>query len=302
MENFREKRLERQLKSQQTTSIVIGIILVLSIIGNVFLLVRNSRLAGEAEDVAQARDVAVAERQTAEERIDQLESEIGSLEQQVSELRETASSLEGQLQTRNRQIAQLRRQFPEMEEELERHVADLQQLEEEYQALQEEREGLMDKLASLEQEISELRKEYEAQTALIEEATYLQAYNISVVNLRDRWLWGRPVYMEDAGRVSRTLVSFEINSNILVEPARKDVHLLMYNPEGEVINPSTDSFTVAETGAAFNYTEHEAIDYEQQRVALDFEIEHDDRLESGTYRLEVYIDGQLAGGKEFILD
>lgn len=302
MENFREKRLERQLKSQQTTSIVIGIILVLSIIGNVFLLVRNSRLAGEAEDVAQARDVAVAERQTAEERIEQLESEIGSLEQQVSELRETASNLEAQLQTRNRQLAQLRQQFPEVEEELERHVAEIERLEQEYQTLQEEREGLMGKLESLEQELSDLRGEYEAQAALIDEATYLQAYNISVVNLRDRWLWGRPVYMEDAGRVSRTLVSFEINSNILVEPARKDVHLIMYNPEGEVINPSTETFTVAETGADFNYTEHEAIDYEQQRVALDFEIEHDDRLESGTYSLEVYIDGQFAGGKEFSLD
>jgi predicted RNase H-like nuclease (RuvC/YqgF family) len=302
MENFREKRLERQLKSQQTTSIVIGIILVLSVIGNVFLLVRNSRLANEVEDVSRAREMALDERQVSEERVVQLESEIGTLEQQVNELQEISANLESQLQARNRQLAQLRRQFPEMEEELQKHVAEIERLEQEYQDMQQEREGLISKLESLETELSQLRGEYEAQTALMREATVLQAYNISVVNLRDRWLWGRPVYMEDAGRVSRTLVSFEISSNILVDPARKNVHLIMYNPEGEVMYPSTDTFTVAETGASFYYTEREEIDYEQQRVPLDFEIGHDDRLESGTYSLEVYIDGRFAGGKQFVME
>jgi predicted RNase H-like nuclease (RuvC/YqgF family) len=302
MENFREKRLERQLKSQQTTSIVIGIILVLSVIGNVFLLVRNSRLANEVEEVARARETALDERRVSEERAVQLESEIGALEQQVNELQEINANIEAQLQTRNRQLAQLRRQFPEMEEELQKHVAEIERLEQEYQEMEQEREGLMSKLESLEKELSGLREEYEAQAALIQEATFLQAYNISVVNLRDRWLWGRPVYMEDAGRVSRTLVSFEINANILVDPARKNVHLIMYNPEGEVMYPSTGTFTVAETGASFYYTESEVVDYEQQRVPLDFEIEHDDRLDSGTYSLEVYIDGRFAGGKQFLME
>jgi predicted RNase H-like nuclease (RuvC/YqgF family) len=302
MENFREKRLERQLKSQQTTSIVIGIILVLSVIGNVFLLVRNSRLANEVEDVSRAREMALDERQVSEERVVQLESEIGTLEQQVNELQEISANLESQLQTRNRQLAQLRRQFPEMEEELQKHVAEIERLEQEYQGMQQEREGLITKLESLETELSQLRGEYEAQTALVREATVLQAYNISVVNLRDRWLWGRPVYVEDAGRVSRTLISFEISSNILVDPARKTVHLIMYNPDGEVMYPSTDTFTVAETGASFYYTEREEIDYEQQRVPLDFEIGHDDRLDSGSYSLEVYIDGRFAGGKQFVME
>jgi predicted RNase H-like nuclease (RuvC/YqgF family) len=302
MENFREKRLERQLKSQQTTSIVIGIILVLSVIGNIFLLVRNSRLANEVEDVSRAREMALDERQVSEERVVQLESEIGTLEQQVNELQEISANLESQLQTRNRQLAQLRRQFPEMEEELQKHVAEIERLEQEYQGMQQEREGLITKLESLENELSQLRGEYEAQTALVREATVLQAYNISVVNLRDRWLWGRPVYVEDAGRVSRTLISFEISSNILVDPARKTVHLIMYNPDGEVMYPSTDTFTVAETGASFYYTEREEIDYEQQRVPLDFEIGHDDRLDSGSYSLEVYIDGRFAGGKQFVME
>jgi predicted RNase H-like nuclease (RuvC/YqgF family) len=302
MENFREKRLERQLKSQQTTSIVIGIILVLSVIGNIFLLVRNSRLANEVEDVSRAREMALNERQVSEERVVQLESEIGTLEQQVNELQEISANLESQLQTRNRQLAQLRRQFPEMEEELQKHVAEIERLEQEYQGMQQEREGLITKLESLETELSQLRGEYEAQTALVREATVLQAYNISVVNLRDRWLWGRPVYVEDAGRVSRTLISFEISSNILVDPARKTVHLIMYNPDGEVMYPSTDTFTVAETGASFYYTEREEIDYEQQRVPLDFEIGHDDRLDSGSYSLEVYIDGRFAGGKQFVME
>lgn len=302
MENFREKRLERQLKSQQTTSIVIGVILILSIIGNVFLLIRNNRLSDDADTVRQERNIAISEREASEERVSQLGNQIQSLEQQVNELREINADLESEIQVRDRRIAQLRRQFPEIEQELEKHIAQLEELEGEYATLQEEREELRAKMESLEEELSDLRSQYDAQAALIDEATFLQAYNISVVNLRDRWLWGRPVYMEDAGRISRTLISFEINSNILVEPATKDVHLLMLDPDGEVINPSTDNFTIAESGESRNYTAHTTINYDQQRMPVSFEILHDDRLSEGDYTIEAYIDGDYAGSKVIQLD
>ncbi len=298
MENFREKRLERQLKSQQTTSIVIGIILLLSILGNVYLVIRSSRIAGETETIRFQRDQVIEERNDAEERSARLESEIENLEGQVSQLRETAATLESQIQTRDRQLAQLRRQFPEIEEALEEQVAEFQQLEEEYRMLEEEREQLLTKLESLDQELANLRNEFKAQTELIDRATYLQAYNISVVNLRDRWLWGRPVIMDNASRVTRTEVSFEINSNILVEPAVKDVHLIMIDPEGEIVNRSE----ATEPGPIRDFTQHTIIDYDQQAFPLAFSIELEDGLQEGTHTIEVYIDGNFAGRREFNLE
>jgi uncharacterized protein YlxW (UPF0749 family) len=302
MENFREKRLERQLKSQQTTSIVIGVILLLSILGNIYLIVRNSRISDETEMVRQERDEVIADIEAVEERNVQLESEIDALEGEISQMRESAAALEGQIQQRDSRIAQLRRQFPQLEEEMAEYRAQIEALEEEHRALGEERDQLLTKIESLDQELAGLREEYDAISALVDEATFLQAYNISVVNLRDRWLWGRPVIMDVAGRVTRTLVSFEINSNILVEPAQKNVHVVMFGPDGNVINPSEETFTIAETGTAGPYTEHESIDYDQRSVHLEFTIEHEDGLGAGTHTIEVYIDGDFAGSKEFELE
>jgi uncharacterized protein YlxW (UPF0749 family) len=302
MENFREKRLERQLKSQQTTGIVLGVVLLLSILGNIYLIVRNSRISDEADLARQESNELVAETETLEIRNQQLQSDIRSLNEQMEQLRETTAALEGELQTRDRRIAQLRRQFPEIEQALEDQTAEFDALEQEYRMLEEERQQLLTKLESLDQELSGLRGEYEALTALVDKATYLQAYNISVVNLRDRWLWGRPVIMDNASRVTRTIVSFEINSNILVDPAQKDVHLVMINPNGEVINPSNSNFTIAGTGEASSYTEHTTIDYDQQSVRQEFTIDHEDGLTSGTHIIEVYIDGDFAGSKEFELE
>ena len=301
MENFREQRLERQLKSQQTTSIIIGVVLLLSILGNIYLIVRNSRISDEAESARQERNELVAETETLVIRNEQLQSDIRSLDVQMDQLRETSDALEGELQTRDRRIAQLRRQFPEIEQALEDQTAEFEALEEEYRMLEEERQQLLTKIESLDQELAGLRSEHEALTALVDKATYLQAYNISIVNLRDRWLWGRPVIMDNASRVTRSIVSFEINSNLLVEPAQKDVHLVMINPNGEVIN-SNDTFTITETGEASNYTEHTTINYDQQSIRHEFTIDHEDGLISGTHIIEVYIDGDFAGSREFELE
>lgn len=300
MENFREKRLERQLKSQQSTTIVIAVLLLLSILGNVFLFVRSSSVNNEKEELTRERDQLVTENQVAEESNAQLQADIQKLNEQVNAIRESAAALEAEILTRDRRIAQFRRQVAEIEE-LRMRVAELEKLEEEFKKLEVERQGLMADLHKLSEQLSALEKQHRELESKVEQATYLKAYNICVHNHRDRLL-GRPVTMEKATRVNRTTVSFEINGNIFVENGSKNLHLVMIDSDGNVIKPSAETFTVAETGASSRYTEYTSIQYNQRSVPLNFTLRHDEKLDPGTYSMEVYIDGVKAGAKEFNLE
>ncbi len=301
MENFREKRLERQLKSQRTTSIVIAVLLILSILANIWLIVRVSNVRGEVEEIAQERDEIIYERDAFEQETEQLESEVEALNQQIEGLRQTAEDLESEVQARGARIAALRRQLGTQIEDLQEKLAELEGLEEEYRILEEEREELLVKIEDLEDDLTGLREEHQALGDLVDRATYLQAYNVHAYTVRDRW-WGRPVLMEVAGRVTRTMVSFEINSSLLVEPAAKDVHVVMLDPEGQVVNPSNDTFTIEDTGEESPWTVHTTFQYDQRSVPLMYRIEHEDGLTEGVQTVEVYINGEFGGSTSLTLE
>jgi Tfp pilus assembly protein PilO len=301
MENFREKRLERQLKSQQSTSIVIGVILLLSILGNVFLFIRNSGLNNENEELIREKNQLITEVQTAEETNVQLASQVEDLNQQMEQVREGAATLEGQVATRDTRIANLRRQIAQSEEADGLRAEELEAAEQEIKKLENERQELLVELELINERLTGLRGQHEALTRQIEQVSYVTVYNIAVNHLRDRWL-GRPVTMEVARRVNRTEVSFEIDGNIFVEPGLIDVHLLMIDANGNIVNPSEETFTNRETGETIPYTEHAEVEYDHQPVPVEFSIGYDDRLESGTFSMEVYLNGELRGRKQFELE
>ncbi len=299
METFKEKRLERKFKSQQITSIVIAVILLFSILGNVFLLVRNSRISNEKENIAQQKSLIAEDKVAIEETNAQLQSEIAILNERIKLLGEDVAIMELEIQTREARIARLSRQIFEIDE-FRQQIAELEEVEDEYKKLKEEKQKLKAELETLKKQLSEQEDEHESLVSKVDEATYLHAYNICVHNFRDRWLC-RPVDMDVARRIDRTTVSFEINANIFVEPGEKNVHILMIGPDGNIINPSTETFTT-EGGDSINFTAHTGIQYENQSVSLNFAIEHDVNLDSGTYLVQVYIDGEDSGYKEFTLE
>ena len=300
METIKEKRLERKFKSQQTTSIVIAVLLLLSILGNVFLLVRNSRINNEKEDIVQDKGLIAEDKLAVEETNAKLQSEIATLNERIQLLEEDVAILELEIQSREARIVRLSRQIFEVDE-FRQQIAELEEVEDEYKKLKEEKQKLMTELETVKEQLSKQEEEYESLVSKVDEATYLHAYSICVHNFRDRWVC-RPVTMDVARRVDRTTVSFEINANIFVEPGEKDIYLLMISPDRNIINPSTETFTIEETAVSSNFTKHTTIQYENQSVALNFTVEHDTSLDSGTYLMQVYIDGKDSGHKEFNLE
>ncbi len=300
MENYREKRLERQLKSQQSTSIVIGVILLLSILGNVFLFVRNSSLSNEKEEVIKETQIISIEKIAVEEANEELLADLQEMNEQIDETREILTSLRAEVISKDAVIRNLRTQVAE-NEQLRKQAEELELLKTEHARLEDERNKMLGELQEMSDKLEKLNNIYTELKSKTEESAYLRAYNICIHNLRDRWL-GRPVEMEVARRVNRTMVSFEINGNIFVESGPLNVYLLMSDPEGNILNPSTETFTIADSGSNSSYTEYASVQYDQQPVSLDFEILHMDKLDSGMYNVEVFINGKIVGSSGYSLE
>ncbi len=300
MENFREKRLEKKLETQQTVSIVVSVILLLSLLGNVFLFVRQGRISGERDELETELSVITQDKRAAEASNVQLKADIESLNAKIEELGEDAAALEIEIQAREARIRRLSGQVFEMDN-LRAQITELESFESKYQEVVNEKEELIAELTRLNEKLDAERDRYSMLEEKIEEAAFLRAYNICVHNFRDRWIC-RPVKMDVARRVDRTTVSFEINDNIFVDPGEKIVNMVITGPEGNVVSPSAETFVIEETGDSSYFTGQRTMMYENEPTSMFFTVDHATNLESGTYIVKVYIDGEEAGIADFTLE
>ncbi len=300
MENIREKRLEKKLETQQTVSIVVSVVLLLSLAGNVFLFLRQGTLSDEKEELETELSETVQEKRAAEASNVQLQADIETLEAKIEELGETAAKLELEIHAREERIRRLRGEVIEMDN-LRAQITELEAFETKYKEVQEEKEELVAQLSTLKEKLAAEREKYTMLEERVDEAAFLRAYNICTHNYRERWLCN-PVKMDVARRVDLTKVSFEINDNIFVDPGEKIVNLVITGPDGNVVNPSAETFRIEDTGDTSYYTEQRTIMYENDPVSMSFDIDHAVSLESGTYIAKVYIDGEEAGSSDFFLE
>ncbi|TVR73844.1 MAG: hypothetical protein EA408_03940 [Marinilabiliales bacterium] len=300
MENFREKRLEKKLETQQTVSIVVSIILLLSLLGNVFLFVRQGTITGEKDELEAELSTVSQQQRVAEASNVQLKADIETLNTKIEELGETAAGLQLEINAKRARINRLSGEVFEMDN-LRAQITELESFEAMYREVLEEKEELIAEVALLKEELTGEKERFGLLEEKVEKASFLKAYNICVHNFKERWIC-RPVKMDVARRVDRTTVSFEINDNIFVEPGERDVNMVITGPQGNVVSPSTDTFLIEETGDSSYFTGQRTMMYENEPVSMSFTVDHATNLESGTYLVKVYIDGEEAGGKEFSLE
>jgi hypothetical protein len=279
------------MRNQRTALIVVSILLILSVVGNVVLMFRSSRLADE-------RDVARGEVTVGTQRIAELTAETQAQEATIQTLRREKAELETQLtaelEGRDARVAQLSRQVSSLTREttaLREEVANRDEL---LLTLQAENVELKDEL-DLSRNLLEEGHEFQAALAdSISAARPLRAYNINTLTKWDRWLCADRYNVDRARRVDETQVTFEVAGTVFSREGAREVHLVMVTPEGEVINQPGQTFTNRETGEQEAYTQMRTINYAREPERISFTVQHDERLAPGVYQMQVFIDGRLA--------
>ncbi len=99
-------------------------------------------------------------------------------------------------------------------------------------------------------------------------------------------------------RATRLRVDCFLAANDLANPGNRPVYARITGPEGYVLNnPSGATFDFE--GDPLVYSAMREVDY--QNGDIDVSIYYDGNVTAGTYRIEIYIDGMLAGSAETLL-
>ncbi len=294
-----EEKDQNRQKGLQTWLIVVSAILLLSIIGNIIYMTRSGRLSDEKEELVIEKAALQTENVVLSETVEVKDSII---EEHKEKLELLAEEHEAMVREKDARIAQLSRRATAAAQELEEQKEVNDELTGEMEALEHKIEELTNEIYLKKQEMDALAAAYELLQEQAREAEPLNVYNICVLTKWDRWLCADRYNVSRARRVDHTSIRFEVAGTTFSETGTKDIHLLLYNPDDELMYASPQVFTIAETGEESAYTQMRDIEYDHEPVALEFDIIHPERLQTGSYKVEVYVDGTLSRTKEMLLE
>ena len=230
----------------------------------------------------------------------------GQIEQQIAQTQEhkdriaflndsitniTALNTE-QLRIKDGQIYSLRKNV-KIVAELKKEMAELRKVEVEHEKLQNRYDKLLAETLRKKDNIKELSEQLKNLQDSINKSRFILAYNINPLTKWNRWLCADRYNVSIARRVNETYITFEIAGTPFTKQGKRVVYMRMLDPSGNLINP---------LGEEFKYTGMQEINYTGGYIPLNFLVEHPQKLVSGTYTIQIYIDKELVRESEIDLE
>lgn len=89
-------------------------------------------------------------------------------------------------------------------------------------------------------------------------------------------------------------IAFRLMENEIASPGDKEAYIVLKNPKGQVIN-SKGTF-ILKDGNELKYTDQTVVNYENAALEVVMMVDRKgDKFIKGTYNVDVYVDGKLAG-------
>lgn len=293
MENERPKN-----DTMRTISIVLGVLLLLVLAGMTFYILRSGRLA---ED----KTMLQTENQTIQNNYQQVTAEKEQVDQKLADAREEMNQMqiryEEQLRNKDLQVSGMRARTNEIIV-LQNRIEELEQMQADYENLQQLHADLLLQHEELEGQLEIITERFQMLQDSVEGSPGLRVFNIRALTRWDRWLWADRYNVSQARRVDETVVTFEIGGDIFTIPGNKTVYFNLVDPLGTIMYPSAETFIVSQNGEPIPYTQMQEVNYSGEPVSMEFTVQHPERLNPGSYRIMVYIDGELKRTREIVLE
>ncbi len=298
METNSQDRQKQTNKFMRIALVISGILLLSALVLMTIFIKRGGRLNAEKQDLQSEKALLdeenqrlLSEKKKCDEMLSGLQARISNMQSNYDEMIKTRDTRISVLHNRSRQLEKLKKQIEEYKA-----------MEEEFTALQGQYSALLTEKENLNGQIEKLSLKIKILQDSIENSRGLHAYNISPLTKWERWFWADRYNVSRARRVNETAISFEIAGNSFTETGSRKVYLNMLDPSGSVLYPSIEKFLNKETGEESHFTQKKEINYTGSYLPMNFLVKHPERLEPGTYKIKVYIDGELVRSGQIIFE
>jgi DNA repair exonuclease SbcCD ATPase subunit len=221
--------------------------------------------------------------------IDKLENERLKVQRLVEELKTVKA-------TNARRINELKKELATVRAVLRSYVAQVDSLNRLNQQLQEENKEIHSKYQAERQTSTQLKKDKENLTQKVTLASKLDAVAISVEAQNKRGKQTNKI-----NKAEKIKISFTIAKNVTAQVGDKDIYVRIMKPDGDpLVKNRNDLFRYEDR--EISYSIRRQIEYTGEEVGVTMYWTIEEYLSPGTYRVDIFADGNLIGKKEFALE
>ncbi|MGM9760217.1 MAG: hypothetical protein ACI30I_08925 [Parabacteroides sp.] len=198
--------------------------------------------------------------------------------------------------TNAREISRLKKELATLRKIMRNYVMQIDSLNRANEALKEENKQVVKKYQQASTTAATLKKEKEKLTERVTLASRLDATGITVTPVNARGKAQKRIK-----RMEQFVVSFKIAKNITAPVGEKTIYVRILKPDDDVLVKNRgDLFTFE--GKEINYSMKKLIEYEGEEVAVTLYWNIEEFLSPGTYRVDIFADGNHIGKKSFTLE
>ena len=224
------------------------------------------------------------------------DSLIANLESEKMKVQRLQEELRTVKSTNTKRINELNKELETLRAILRNYVQQIDSLNKINEQLTERNRQVTAQYRQATQTVSQLTKEKDQLKETVQIASKLDAGNITVTGITNK---NKPtVKIKDMDQIE---VNFMINRNITAEPGEKTIYICILKPDDDMLIKSRANVFRYEN-KEINYSEKRTIEYSGDEHVMSIYWKVEEFLSPGTYRVDIFADGNRIGQKSFKLE
>lgn len=198
--------------------------------------------------------------------------------------------------TNAKRVSELKKELATLRNIMRSYVIQIDSLNAANEQLKQENKEVTRRYQQATSTAAQLSKDKEKLTERVTLASKLDAAAITVTPVNSR---GKTV--DRIKRMEQFVVKFTITKNITAPVGEKTIYVRIMKPDDDILVKDRANVFMFE-GREINYSMKKMIEYEGEEIPVVMYWDIEEFLSPGTYRVDIFADGNLIGKKSFVLE
>lgn len=219
----------------------------------------------------------------------QLNNEQAKVQRLLEELKTVKADNKAEINRLNKELASLRKI-------LKSYISQIDSLNRVNEKLTQEKIEITSKYNEATKTLDEVSQAKQDLSEKVTRAAKLDATGISVAATNSKGKVQKKI-----SKAEQLVVNFTINKNITAEPGERIIYVRIMKPDDDVLVKSRSN-TFAYENRDINYSMKRSVEYGGEEVPVTLYWNIEEYLMPGTYRVDIFADGNRIGSKSFTLN
>ncbi|MBK5722495.1 hypothetical protein JGH11_16600 [Dysgonomonas sp. Marseille-P4677] len=194
------------------------------------------------------------------------------------------------------EISRLNNELASLRKILKSYIVQIDSLNRANEQLRKEKKEITNKYQEATRNLNEVSQQKQNLTEKVTLAAKLDATGISVQATNSKGKVQKKI-----SKVEQLIINFTITKNITAEPGERTIYLRIMKPDNDVLTKSRTNVFPFEN-KDINYSIKKIIEYGGEEVGVTMYWNVEEYLMPGTYRVDIFADGNRIGVKSFTLE